>query len=193
MLRICLALVALYPGVFSQAWGCEPMIFGRFADTSAYSKPIKINPDCSFDHEFVVKEATYKVLASISAGAVRDLGNGRVAQRVSNGGSCSLTEQLLFIDCATADLIAIEGIHPKRDWEIGGLSERRVEDIQKPKGPIELGPNSSIAGLVKIAEANGFNYKRDLEDELAGLKRKNRYDPFCGCKLYYPDLAEASQ
>lgn len=194
MKAIGLVATALSAVTASQILACEPVILGPVASIFAFNKPLKTNPDCSFDSEFAYRRHGYSAVASVSGGVVRDLGNGRVAQRVTYAGSCNVTERLVFVDCMSMEFIAIVGEPPDPSLPAAaGLTEKRVVEIQKPRGQIQLGSNSTVLGLAKIAEAQDYDYTRDPNDLLEGLKRRNRFDPFCGCKLFYPDMPGATQ
>ncbi len=177
------------------ALACEPKVVGFFDDyVREYRKPIDVQADCSFKEVFLVRKQITRVVSTYAAGAAHDLGNGLVAQRLTDGtGICSEIERLLVVDCATGEKVALEGRLPPGGDDGSGFRERRISEIQWPKGPVRLGPETTIDGLVALADAEGISLVRDIDKQVLELRRRNRFDPACGCKLFYPDLAETSQ
>ena len=41
--------------------------------------------------------------------------------------------------------------------------------------------------IAEIAKKNEYTFTVDVIGRLSEMKRKNRYDPLNGCKIYYPD------
>ncbi len=162
------------------SFGCEPI-----ANIDTLPDPrIEIRPDCSFINKGPG--------GNVEGFPVRDRGNMRIGQRIASAGFCGPSEELLFVDCSANDLVVLEG-KPRTDIyeNIGGGQFTYVEEIQKPKGPIEITGSSTVSGLIKTAESSGIGYYTDLVTRLGMDKRKNRFDPYCGCKLFYPDSAGA--
>jgi hypothetical protein len=166
----------------SLSLGCEP-------PDDLFTAPdprIEIRADCSFVNQ--------DPGGSSEGFPVRDRGNMKLGQRIINSSWCGPGEELLFVDCSANELVVLQG-KPRTDAyeNIGGGQFTYVEEIQKPKGPIEITGSSTVSGLIKTAERSGIAYYTDLVTRLGRDKRKNRFDPYCGCKLFYPDSEGATQ
>jgi hypothetical protein len=97
-----------------------------------------------------------------------------------------------------------------------------IKYIQPPIGPLGVSKTSTIQAVMKSAKKHGLTYStevvRDFADynsdvlarakmaaeynmqDAKGIVRRSLkkragepFDHLCGCKLFYPDLAEASQ
>jgi hypothetical protein len=44
-----------------------------------------------------------------------------------------------------------------------------------------------VADLATVAERGGLTYWTDVTERLRGMKPRNRPDPYCGCRVFYPD------
>ena len=152
----------------------------------------KQNPDCSF-----VGAGQNDWISGYSA---RDIGNGKVAFRLADDSSCGPQEKLVFVDCDTAQSIAIRGaMDPKMAAllkpgvvELLGVDER-IKFIQPPFGPIRVTEASTVASLAKTASRANYKSLTDLPEWISSFKRRDRFDLFCGCKVYYPDSEGAKQ
>ncbi|MGL4236976.1 hypothetical protein [Tabrizicola sp.] len=138
-------------------------------------------PDCSFRNGGTDDKAS-------AAGAI-DIGGSIVGQKYSYLDACSQREELLVVDCTRVEAILINGLEVEPAVPSGYASS--IAPLQKPKGPIGLTPKTTIAELARVSEANDFTYTLNVLGLAQKESRRNRYDPFCGCKLFYPDGAGA--
>jgi hypothetical protein len=172
------------------AAACDPTVFT--GGSASYDTRISVKPDCSFQDTFVERygaSADFTV-NSRSGGPARDIGNGRIGQKIVPSEMCGPSEALLFLDCTTGETIAIRGV-PSPLYEDSSLAGSFIEFIQAPYGPIRLNAQSTVAELKETAKANDLDVIEDAPDLLAGTRKRDRYDAYCGCKLYYPDSAGA--
>lgn len=118
-----------------------------------------------------------------------DLGGALVAQAVDFGAhACSVSESLIVTDCAAHELIILEGGQPSEN----ALSHHNsVKALQPPQGPIALRKLGSIKAIEKVSQLNGVEFTQDFSSWLVSRKQLRKFDPYCGCKLYYPDSAGA--
>lgn len=159
---------------------CEPSV-----EPKVWSDPkIKVAADGSFT------EAGRVWAGSISGGAVTDLGQGRVAQKITANFACDIRETLLFVDCRAGRTISLEGQYVAED-SFGGGSTTRIDRLQAPKGAIRWSKVDTVEDVAKIAAKNGYGIGPDATEEVAKMRRRDRYDPFNGCKIFYPDLPGA--
>jgi hypothetical protein len=154
------------------------------------AKPAITGPDGSYfaqsDHSFV------------EGRPVIDIGNGRVGQRLRMAQSCVETEQLVFADCSTGEMVVIDGtISPEQTRTQRDAPptifffDTSVRFLQPPYGPIGLTPTSSVREIATKADAAGFENSLSSEAAFAGYEIGAAFDPFFGCKLFYPDSAGA--
>lgn len=148
-------------------------------------KRIISGPDCSFENGGAYDNVTAK--------AAMDIGGGKVAQTLVSHEFCGAYEDLLVVDCQTRNVVWIEGQSFPDSVSYGGPAETKVAALLRPHGPIRLNEKTTVEGLIEVSSANKLNYVAGLDALFHKVKRKNRYDPFCGCKLFYPDLAEVTQ
>lgn len=181
--------------VSSEALACDPAV-----DLAASKdRPISIKPDCSFDGAgYDAKHsASSRVMSIGSGGKAFDIGHGRIAQRLSFGRhTCSYEEQLLVVDCRNLEGARFTGVYPvDNELEATGSMPyvANIYLIQPPHGPIALKANTQISELVSLARDGGIDYTTDYDGQAHELTLKNRYDPHCGCNLFYPDSAGAKQ
>jgi hypothetical protein len=144
---------------------------------------IAVGADCSFTEA----GSTYEL--PISGRAAVDLGDGRIGQRLESSGYCTQSEFLLVVDCNRREMISITGVEYGNDLT-GGFS---VDQLYAPRGAIRLSRRPSVGQLVSIAERAGYEYRLGLPEFIDDLGRRNRPDPFCGCRLFYPDSPGASE
>ncbi len=166
------ALLAIAPvGAFACEGAMQP-----------YDKQISKNDDCSFAN------AGEGRFGHGSGAAVVDLGASKVGQKLSFGrDGCNIDEVLLFADCSSGEMIQIGGIRLDTDVDVAGAYYTHIRNIQQPIGPIGLTEQTTVGQLIAISEKHDFRYTTDIDAVVNSLKRRNRYDPSCGCKLYYPD------
>lgn len=181
MLWIVACFLSLLWSVPSQACSMDKPEFWR-------DKPIKINSDGSFE------EAGDDFYASLSGKAPVDIGGGKIGQRIVVGGFCSYGERLLVVDCISLEAIVIYGRDDPDDPGIGGgMPPDKLAMVYPPHGKIRLTKSVTIAELAAISKAEGYHYDADPRKTFASVKKKNRYNPFTGCKVLYPDSPGATQ
>jgi hypothetical protein len=156
--------------------------------TSWFDKRIAIATDGSFTNG----EDNYY---SSSIGlAVVDVGDGKIGQRLRVNHFCGYLESLLVVDCNTEDLIVISGrVDPDNPNDFGGGPSTTVDMLYPPDGKVALTRSTTIDDLVQISNAEGYGFETDPEVAFGGGKKRNRYNPFSGCGLFYPDSAGALQ
>ncbi len=149
-------------------------------DPTWRDQPISVAPNGSFQH------AEDSEHLKLSGGMIVDLGGKRVAQRITLTTACGgVFERLLFADCHQAEVVSILGAE-NLDQPYGWRDEL-VDLIQIPIGAIDVREITSAAELVSIAYENDYKVSLSVEQQIANMKRRNRYDPFNGCKIYYPE------
>lgn len=158
----------------------------------SFNNPLVTRADCSFAN--ADGEPGRFGRDQLSGGKAYDRGDGRLAQRVTIGSSCSSQEWLVFTECDTGEAIAIMG----RSVEslIAGTSFVFVAQIQPPNGPIRADRTDTVMKLAGQAKANDlfFEVKSRSDNEpngrsTFGLWQNYRSD--CGCKKFYPGSAGA--
>ena len=132
-------------------------------------KRIAIHPDGSFENAGDFDNAGYFVGAPIV-----DLGKGRIGQKLAQSTDCFPIESLLYVDCNSGETILVQG------------DEFGIREIQYPNGPIRLS-KMSVSDVAKVAQANDYPFTVDVLGSVEKMKKKNRYDPFFGCNLFYPE------
>lgn len=174
----------------SHVMACDPVV--HTGGSAFHDKRISIGPDCSFQDTFVQRNrgSVYFVLNSRSGGPVVDVGNGRIAQKVTASAMCGPREALLFVDCTTGQSVLIYGKYAPDDE--GGFNGSFIKFIQKPYGPIRITPQSEVDELINTAKTNDLGVEEDAKTFLEGERKRDRYDFACGCKLYYPDSVAAT-
>jgi hypothetical protein len=182
MPKIALACLVSIWG--TNAYACLP----PERPASWFDQAIKIAKDGSFT------KAEDNFYSSYQGMAVLDLGSGKFGQRLRHGDFCSYFERLLVVDCEATQLIVIDGrVNPKKPDDFGGGPSSVVKMLYPPNGKVRLNEKTTIAGLVALSKAEGYDYQTDVQAAFGGGKKKNRYNPFNGCKLFYPDSAGAKQ
>lgn len=181
----------------SASMGCEP---GTNAETRAdLMTPIDLRPDGSFN---VIVDTRAMELGGgvfsamvLSGGAIRDLGEGRTGQKISDYYGCSGDdERLLFVDCNALEAIIIEGIEKPDAVIIEGRGpSTSIAEIQYPKGPIGFTKDTTVSKVEAIAKKHRFGYSRDVYGDYDFLSKNKRYNPYQGCKIFYPDSPGAKR
>jgi hypothetical protein len=183
--RVAIILAALLLGATlpSIAAACENYV----ADYSLRATSL---PDCSFAH--AGHERDY------SGFAARDIGNEKIAFRMVQDSSCLTQEKLVVVDCSSAEVLTIDGVLDPvvvADVKAGKYfllgENRQIKYIQRPFGPISVTKDATIGELEQIAQKSGLTTVRDLVNLVGQFKRRERFDPYCGCKLFYPESTGA--
>lgn len=123
--------------------------------------------------------------------AVRNRGNGRVAQKIifSNYG-CIKAEALLFVDCTKPNTVLLFG-RPDEHMFAGGW-RTNIAAIQYPNGPLSVTDSSTVESLTRTARQHGIEYMTDARQLFDQVDKRDRYDVYLGCKLFYPGSPGAS-
>ena len=182
-MRAVLAYAVSIVLVAAPAVACEPPIY----DPKWRDKPIEVAPDCSFT------EADQYPGQTISASHAQDAGNGRLGQVVTTYQACGIYQSLLFVDCTSAEARLIDAPEGNPPVSFGGAANREIKDLYAPRGKLRLMTDSDIPQLVAQARKHGYDHTTDAASRMKDWKKRNRYDPFCGCKLFYPESAGAAQ
>ena len=130
---------------------------------------------------------------ALEGSPIVNIGGGRTGQVITQWGGCSRSEQLLFVDCTTAEGVLLEGERHLEVPEIAGGSFASVAAIQPPLGPIGLRATSTVSQVVEQARTSEIGFETNVSRHAAARGNRNAYDPYFGCKLYYPDSAGALQ
>ena len=150
--------------------------------------PITVYSDGSFKNASADDSVTF-----LRGNPVRDIGGGRVGQVIeTNGGSCGLFQELLFVDCTSGQAIIVNGTRPAIQPADGPELFESTRALQPPEGPLALTAASTVAQVAALATAQGWASTTDLPARIAAMDPQNRYDPFFGCKAFYPDSTGAS-
>lgn len=177
MIRTAIISVALLASS-GAASACEPYFEGPDRD-----RRIQVRADCSFENAAERDASAYFI-----GGAAVDLGEGRVAQRLTEGYTCFADQRLMMVDCATSDVVTFEGRPDLETEYVAGAGARLISLIQPPHGPVALSPGVDIPQAIAMAQSGNIAVSQVLLDDLAAMRPRNRFDPFCGCALFYPDL-----
>ena len=180
-MRLTLAYTALLTLIAVPAMACEAPLY----DPKWRDKPIDVAPDCSF------KQADEFPGQHISASRAQNVGDGQLGQVVSTYQACGLYQSLLFVDCTSGEALLIDAPEGNPPVSFGGAPNREIRDLYAPEGKLRLTTSSDIAQLVAQARKYGYDHTTDVAGRLSSWKKRNRYNPFCGCKLFYPESTGA--
>lgn len=170
-------------------WACEGVVM--WPDPN---KRVSVLPDCSFENagptfRFEPGERYKSDPNDNTHGeAAKDQGFGKVSQITVYGAPCYTSESLVISDCSTKESISISGSTPGPD-HIGfsGHSYSLIEYSIAPKGPLRLPTSQPLSDYVELARKHKIWVYEDAVAMQASWKQKDRFDPFCGCKLFYPE------
>ncbi len=186
----CAVLALSVPSV-----ACEGL--PQTATKAELSAALEVRPDGSFvaletSGDRVKGEAGKYYASRVSGGAVKDLGEGRVGQKLSeNYDGCSYSEELLFVDCNALEGLMLDG--QSIDSKIGGMSANSIAEIQYPKGPIRFGKGYTVERVAAVASKHKIRFTRNLYDHYETMAKKMRYNPYQGCRIFYPDSPGAQR
>jgi hypothetical protein len=116
---------------------------------------------------------------ALRAGPARDIGGGRVGQIITSG-YCQPLEQLLFVDCTTGSAIIVDG----------NLSTR---DLQPPYGPLALTSATTVADVASLGAREGWTVRTNVLELASAHGRRNHFNPFFGCEIFYPGSVGAGR
>lgn len=176
------ALAAISVSAATQTMACTSFPSSKLFTFKSVAK------DCSF------KNAGRGASAHADGDPVVDMGNGMVRQDVTIGSdACNSHETLVVIDCPSGQGVLVDGKATLDGPVIAGAWHTDVENILKPRGPIDLSSESTIDGLRKIAQDSGLDASTDLRAFYRKNSSMKRIDYRCGCKLYYPNSRGAKK
>ena len=183
----------------AEAVACEPSVYDR-REAAKVDDPVVTNPDCSFTDAdaFNVNDDEYYLVRYLLGAPVRDIGNGRVAQRLSEPLCGGVTEHLLFVNCAAGESVMIEGVE-EPGLTIDGyyVPDFLIRYIQPPYGNAGVTSATTVEDLSQRAMQAGYAILSDVNTYLDTPNRlrkiADRYDVSCGCKLFYPDTVGAQK
>lgn len=153
--------------------------------------PISVGADCSF-----TVPGPVTIYTDITGAAPVNIGGGRIGQRVTRGFGCGYDEEIWIVDCNSAEMIGIAGP------QLADMNDsRRADLLYPPEGALRLSPETTVADIAAVAAREGYDHWRDITLHLAEthrashpeIVRTGRPDPACGCRIFYPDSALASQ
>ena len=124
------------------------------------------------------------------------VGGGRVGQVIETEGGCQVAQDLLFVDCTTGSAIMVAGradgpreLH-EREW-FGYVTSARA--LQPPYGPLALSASTTVAEVAALAAREGWRVETDVPGYAAERGRRNAFDPFMGCEIFYPGSVGAGR
>jgi hypothetical protein len=172
------------------ACACSPAFDERsLSEIRSLSKPVAVDPQCR-----TINAGVYDAL---SLGPAINLGNGRI-QQVLGGSDQS---RVLLADCNTRELTILQGTETVIGEDSCGPTSIYA-DLAGEDAMMSLDGGANLHELVDMAAARGvteinpreyfFMFSKAWESELHAVGRKDRFDLLCGCKLYYPESAGAS-
>ena len=176
-MRRTLLAAAVLAGLPSLGLGCvlEPQPPG-WRDAR-----ISVAADCSYTG---AGDSSYR---DISGEAPVAVGAGLIAYEVSEIGACELDGHLVVVDCNSGETIGIQGI----SHVAGTMGTQSVAELFPPKGGIRLNSRTTVAKLAEVSRRRGYTHWLDVPARIAAQKPGNRANPYCGCKLFYPDSEHA--
>lgn len=181
-------LIGLGPAA---GWACSPLDPERRQE----DRPISVAPDGSF-----VDAAEEDVWIGVTGRPVRDIGGSKVGQVLEVSEDCLVYQILLFVDCATADAILVRGLrHPEggawwteRSGPFGWPIMQSTQALQAPDGPLALTPNTTVADILALAAQEDMDVFDDVVEFVSDIAPHNRFDPFLGCRMFYPSSRGAN-
>jgi hypothetical protein len=147
--------------------------------------PATFGADCSFN----VPGAVTYYTDTFGTAAV-NIGGGRIGQRVSKGFGCGSDEEVWIVDCNSGEMIGINGPQAPDDMNLS-----RRADLLYPShgGALRLSPETTVADITAIAQGAGYTTWTDFTERLGQISGQTPPDPACGCRIFYPDSALATQ
>ncbi len=172
-----LVLLVLGPGA---ALACMPPAPGT------PDLPITLYSDGSF-----VNAETNDDMSSFEGRPARDIGGGRVGQVFQYRACEPAAQWLLYVDCTTGSAIMVAGI-------TGPLAEAEglymsTTALQAPHGPLALTPATTVAEVAAVAAREGLPVETDVPAYAAARGPQNAFNPFFGCRIFYPGSVGAGR
>ena len=175
--RVILALVlTLAP---TALWACVLP-----DDGEAYvMQPPTFGADCSFNVPGPVTAATETV-----GSAAVNMGGGLIGQRITKRLGCGWDEEIWIVDCNADEMIGIMGV-PVAELNMN----RRADLLYPPAGSLRLLTTNTVPDIAVMAARAGYDHWTDFSARLAQISGQTPPDPTCGCRIFYPDSAGATQ
>lgn len=151
----------------------------------AEDRPLVTYSDGSFENA-----ASDDVGYSFSGRPARDVGQGRVGQIIV-AATCQASHSLLFVDCTTGSTILVGGVPggPEEDQYLAASARA----LQPPYGPLALTGSTTVAEVAAVAAREGWSVVADVPGYAAMNGPRNAFDPFMGCKVFYPGSVGAGR
>lgn len=162
---------------------------------------------------------TYGLQCSFALGGTLDdvngppaiqAGNNSIAQILHQSAGCYPNSYLLYVDCESQEMVFLEsnvadfgfgpGVVPD---EYKSTSEPVVVPFARydvgvhldPNGPIDIHASGGMADVIETASSENVQVHSGLAaealiDELFGA---DEFDPYCGCRVHFPNSAGARQ
>lgn len=132
----------------------------------------------------------------LSGKPVMDLGQGRVLQVVKLGAVCSSLEEVLLADCLASDVVVLQpkivtGAEGGQPVALSGSYD--AASLVPPSGLLAQVQDKTIREMAAFAVRKGAYVDEDLLASNMTEKRRDRFDPFKGCKIFYPGSPGAEQ
>lgn len=176
-MKAAVIALSLAPGL---AGACEIALY----EDGYAIPPATFGADCAFT---VPGSQTYNT--DMSGTAAVNIGGGRIGQRVSQGFGCGWDEEIWIVDCNSGEMIGINGPQAEADMN----QSRRASLLYPPEGALQLTPDTKVADITAVAAREGYDYWTDFTARLAQINGPTPPDPACGCRIFYPDSALATQ
>jgi hypothetical protein len=161
-----------------------------------HDAPMSNGSSCSFDNGGS---------EDLRGNEARDLGNSLIMQQVSQFGSCG-TKHMNFVvaDCeargaAVLYYSQVSATSPSTNESGGQLWNAEVR-LGSPGHPTNFPASKSLRDFILDGRAMGyqaFQFEGILPrgirygDQYPHVQVSDWFDPYCGCKLFYPDSAGA--
>jgi hypothetical protein len=183
------AIVALY--AMSNAASACSWVWEDYttSEALAQSKRVAVDRQC--------RTINVGVYDDWSLGPATDLGNGRVQQVLEE----TKQSQVLLADCNTREVTILQGAKAEFiETSCGRLYS--YSPVTGDNAPMSLSVGADLHELVDLAAAQGmteidpndyFFSFRSNEGRGQAVRRKDRFDLFCGCKRFYPDSPGAQK
>ncbi|PTX56542.1 hypothetical protein C8N43_1201 [Litoreibacter ponti] len=172
-------------------------------------QPIDVSEDGSF------VEAGDRPNHVVSGLKIKAIGRGLTAQTILSGTPCPpMSEYLILADCNDGDLLRLYGTYNRKDRlaiekSIAAYREQhgrdpfiapyfprsglKVAHLVSPNGPMEFTKNVSIASIEAMARTHDLEYTRQVSVQLDAMAERNRFNPFAGCSIHYPESQMAQR
>lgn len=121
--------------------------------------------------------------------AAKDGGKGRVLQFTFRRDDYAKSDMLISVsvaDCTEQSFVVLDGVLTEAGSSCG--PEYALKNDILPNGPIDLSAGQDMDGFEAHLEKHNASYSRYNGSELEeAWMRRDRLNPYCGCKIFYPD------